>query len=175
MIEVERVGAVTESLIGPRVYLEEEAVTADAGRRPRQVRYHPALAVAPVAEGSRLLYAVGGVENHAEAGLPNDGDAPEIIDEVAVAEGCSTFGDQDARGVRACRCGNSRLDVSGGEELSLLDVYDFPGRTAGLEEIVLAAEKGRHLQNVESIGRPGNLLYGMNVGCYGEARLLPDL
>ena len=131
---------------------KEEPITADPRCGPCKVGDHATLAITAVTQRAGLLDTVGRIEDDTEAGFPNKGNPPEVIDEISMAKGTSPLGNQYSRGLGAGRCGCPGWYVCRREELAFLDVDNFSGGGTGLQKIVLAAEKSRHLQDIKDLG-----------------------
>ena len=93
--EGQRIGAVTQSLIGIFVDLPEQAVDAGGHRRPRQ---SADVLTLPGGGGSRAagqLYRMRGVENYRTAGFPHDDHGAHVRNQVVVAEGRASLSQQN--------------------------------------------------------------------------------
>jgi len=115
---------------------------------------------------------VGAVEDDGRH-LAHDGQRADVDDEVVVAEGGSALGEADTGVSGVCDFLDGVLHVGGGDELALLDVDGAAGFGGGDEEVGLAAEESRDLQDgfdvAESVGGLLTLLGGVDVCEYGEA------
>ena len=135
MIELERVGSITESLIGVWVDFEEEPVTADSGCSHCQVRDHIAIAVTSVSESPRLLDAVARIHHDRNAHRAHDRDCLHVDDELVVAERGAPLGHHHLSARSPPRLRNHVLHVPRREELTLLDVDGATGLAGGQQQV----------------------------------------
>ena len=95
---------------------------------------------------------MGGVENDRIAQFTHDDQAAHIRHERVVAEAHAALGDKDP-GVAVTRhLGDDMGHVPRRQELALLDIDWLARCGRGNQEVGLAAEKGRDLQNVDRFG-----------------------
>ena len=118
---------------------------------------------------------MGGVEDHRRAGLGQDRQRAHVGDQRVVAERHAALGDEHVRIAGAEQLGHHVLHVPGREELALLDVDRLAGARRGHQQIGLAAEEGRDLQEVDRFGDRSAMLGLMHVGGDRKAGALFDL
>src|SRR5262249_25126549 len=91
---------------------------------------------------------MGGVENYWCADLCQDWQRPHVGNERVVAEGNAAFSHEHVGITSAGNLGRHVGHVPGGKELALFDIDSAAGFCGGNQEIGLAAEKRRNLQNI---------------------------
>ena len=112
------------------------------------------------AGGSGELHAVGGVEHHGPAEAAHDGEAAHIDDQIVVAERSAALGDQNFVVAGGGDLLGGVLDIVRRDELALLDIHDAAGAAGGDQQIGLAAEECRDLQNVDGLRRRASACAG---------------
>jgi hypothetical protein len=167
----EGVGAVGEGFGGVVVGFEEDAVDAcgytGAGERFDEF----GLAAAGVALATGDLDGVRNVEDDRIAQPLQNGERAHVDDEILIAEAGAAFGEDNVFVAGAGDFFDDVGHVPWGDELGFLDVDDAAGFGRGEEEIGLAREKGRDLQDVADFG--GRLRLGglVNVSEDGEVQV----
>ena len=116
-----------------------------------------------------------GVENDRIAGSCHDRQRAHVRDQHVVAEACAALGQENAAISRGLDLVDDVLDVPGGQELTLLHVDRRAGLARGEQEIGLATEKGRDLENVDGLGRRCALFVLVNVGQDRTTEFIADL
>ena len=124
--------------------------TATAG--PGQQGDKLPLAAGAGALAAGQLHAVGDVQDHRAAQAPHDGQAAEIHHQVVVAEHGAPLGEEDPAIAGGADLVHHRLHVPGGQELAFFDIDHLAGPGRGHQQVGLAAEKGRDLQDVQDLG-----------------------
>ena len=140
--------------------LDEDAVHARGDRGAAQDRDELALPARLLA--TRPLNRMGGVEEDGAAEALHDLDPPKIHDQVSVSEHRSPF-----RHDHALRSGRARLVDRARhrcriQELPFLEMYRLSGPRDGLDQLGLAAQERRHLDQVQDgsrLGRVGRLVH----------------
>src|SRR5271157_5275770 len=82
----------------------------------------------------------------------HDGERAEVDDEVVVAEARAALGEEDALVAGGADLFDRVRHVPGRDELAFLDVDGAAGAAGGDEQVSLAAEEGRDLQDVDGFG-----------------------
>ena len=103
------------------------------------------------------------IEDHRRAGRGEHRQRAHVGDERVVAKRCAALGEEHIRIAGARDLGDDVLHVPGRQELPLLDVHDAACLGGGDEQISLAAEKGRDLQHVDSLGGARTLRHLVHV------------
>src|ERR1700733_15401198 len=107
---------------------------------------------------------MGGVEHDRVAGASHDGQAAHVTDQRVVAEAGAALAQQDVVVAGGGDLGGDGDHVPGGEELAFFDVDRAAGFAGGEQQVGLAAEEGRNLQHVDSLGGDGALFGSVDVG-----------
>ena len=107
------------------------------------------------------LDAVGHVEDYGTPQAPHDGEAAEIHHQVIVAEHGAPLREQHPAIAGGKDLVLHRRHVPGGHELAFLDIDRLAGSGCGHQQVGLAAEKGRDLQDVQY---PGGCPHGAATG-----------
>ena len=115
------------------------------------------------------------IENDRCAGTLQDRQCAHVGDQSVVAEGDATLGDQHIAVARAGELSDDILHVPGRQELTLLDVDDLAGFGGGNQQIGLAAEECRNLQDVDDLRGAHALLDVVHVGQHRQLQALLDL
>src|SRR5271165_3358540 len=101
-----------------------------------------------MAQAAGNLDAMGGVENHGPSKVAHDLEAAHIHHQVVIAEGRAALGEQDI----VVPCGGDFVRgvayIVGRYELALLDVNRAAGAPGGDEQVGLAAEERRDLEDI---------------------------
>jgi len=168
-------GGVAEGFFGLRMNFEEESVGAGGDCCEGEGRGHVAFAAAAVCLGSRLLDAVGGVEEYGAAELSHFGDCAHVVYEVVVAEGCAALCEDDSVVAGFADFFADVEHVVRGHELGFFDVDGFPGAGGGDDEVRLAREECGDLEAVERLGGGRTLVGQVDVAEYGDVELVADL
>ena len=155
--------------------LEEKRVDTDGGSRPRHMRHKLALAAGGRALSARNLHAVRGVHDDGIAELSHDRQRAHVGHKRVVAEAGAAFGQHDAAAAGFLGLGDDVLHIPGRKELSLFDVDGSAGLRGLVDEVRLAAEERRYLQNIEHLGRFFHLAAFMDVADGGHAEVLLNL
>ena len=153
---------------------EEDCRDADGHSRARQDRDELAFAAARIATATRLLHRVRRVEHDRRAEALHDRDRAHVGDERVVAEAGAALAGHDVRVTGAGDLGDHVLHVPRRQKLTLLDVDRLAGFGGGDQQIGLAAEEGRNLQDVHDFGDFGALLGQVHVGDDRHADLFAD-
>ena len=101
---------------------------------------------------ARQLQAVGDVEDHRPAQRAQHREGAHVHHQVVVAEGHAALGHQHLRAAGARHLGNRVPHVVGRQELALLDVHHPAGPGRGHQQIGLARQERRNLQDVRDFG-----------------------
>ncbi len=117
---------------------------------------------------------MGRVEDDGVSCLRHDPEPAHVDDEVVVSERRPPFREKDPRVAGLRHLLRSVLHVSGGEELSLLDVHSPPGPPRSHEKLGLTAEKRGDLQHIRNGCSDGRFSFRVDVGDDREAELLLD-
>jgi hypothetical protein len=167
-VEVEGVGAVGFCFGGVVVDFKEDAVNAGGDGGAGEQGDELGLAAGDAARGGGHLYGVGAVEDDGGE-LAQDAEGAHVDDEVAVAEGGAALGERDALVAGGEDFADGVFHVAGGDELAFFDVDGAAGVAGGDEQVGLAAEEGRDLEDVGAFG--GDFAVGgfVDVGEDGEA------
>src|SRR5207245_10912555 len=112
----------------------------------------PARTPALAACTARLLHGVRRVEYHRIPGLRQNRQGAHVGHERVVAKAGAALAEQDTVVAAAGDLAGDVLHVPGREELALFDVDSIAGLGGGDQEVGLAAEIGRDLQNVDRFG-----------------------
>ena len=176
-VETEHVRAVAEGPVGLGMRLEKYAIATAGDCGPGQKRNHLPLSACGVA--SRQLHTVRRVEDHRRSQILHCGNCPHVVDQPAVAKRRAPFGQQYPRIAECFAFADDVHHVFGGRELRLLDV-DRPAVFGGrfghrLDEVGLASQKRRDLQDVADSGSRRGLIPLVNVGQKGKPRGSFDL
>ena len=172
-VEIEGVGAVGFGVGRVVVDFDEEAVDAGGGGGAGQQGNKFGLAAADTVGRRRLLNRVCGVEDDRRE-VTHDGERTEIDDKVVVAEARAALGKEDTFVAGGADFLEAVGHVPGGDELALLDVDGAAGAAGGDQQVSLAAEESRDLENVG--GFSGDLAVGrlVNVGENGQAGIFGE-
>ena len=109
------------------------------------------------------LDGMGGVEDRREALLPHPVKGPHVRDQVVVAEGRSPLREAESGTPRGLQLAGDRGDVPRGQKLPLFDVDGLARPRRGLDQVGLAAQKCRNLEQINEIGRDFGVLGRVNV------------
>ena len=143
-------------------------------RCPGQDRDEFPLAARAVPLAPRLHDGVGRIEDDRAADPGHDRQGAHVADQGVVAEGDAPLRRQGVRVAGAADLGDHVRHVAGREELALLDVDRPPGLGGGDQQVRLAAEKGRDLQDVHRFGDRRTLFPFVDVGEDRQAEALAD-
>ena len=165
------IGTVGESGGWIVVGFEEEAIDtggdAGAGERFDELR----LAAAGVALPTRELNGVSNIVDDGIAEFGENRKGAHVDDKVIVAEACAAFGEDDFAVTGGSDFFGDVAHVPGGKELRFFYVDDATGFGGGKEEIGLAREEGRDLQDIRNFGRGSGLGSVVDVGEDGEMQI----
>ena len=146
---------------------EMPVATAADGQRLDELR----LASRYAARAAGKLDAVGGIENHRPSGLRHDPQAAHIDDQIVVSERRSALRQDHLAVTGRSHFIRRVMDVVRADELAFLDVHDLAG-TAGFEQqIGLAAEERRDLEDVGHFGGGRGLGGFVDIGQDGKSAL----
>ena len=126
------------------------------------------------AVAARQLDAVRAVKDDRIAEAAHDGEAPHIDDEVVIAERRAALRQQNLVAAALVELVDDVAHVVGREELALLDIDDAARLSSRMQEIRLAAEERRNLEDVRDFARRLRLIALMDVRHDGDAELLLD-
>ena len=115
------------------------------------------------------------VENHRETGAFHDWNRAHVGDEIVVAERRAALGEQDFFCARPFGFFDDLAHFRRRKELSLFQIDDLAGDGGGFNQIRLAAEKRRNLQNVHDLTHDGGVRLIVNVGQHRHAEFGADL
>ena len=124
---------------------------------------------------------MGGVEDDRGVGLAHDRQRAHVRHQIVVAKTGATFTGHEtvfrqAGLTRRCaRLADHVLHVVRRQELALLDVDRPAGLRHGTDEVGLAAQESRRLQDVHDGGHLCNLVLGVNVGQQRQPEFAFDL
>jgi len=172
-VEIEGVGAVGFGAGRVVVDFDEETVDACGDGGAGQQGNELGLAAADTVGRRRLLNRVCGVEDDRRK-VTHDGERTEIDDKVVVAEARAALGKEDPLVSGGTDFLDAVAHIPGGNELALLDVDGAAGAAGSDQQVSLAAEESRDLENVG--GFSGDLAVGrlVNVGEDGQAAIFGD-
>jgi len=177
LVQVQGVGAVGFGFGGVVVDLQEDAVNASRNRRARQHGNELRLAAGLSARSRGGLDGVGGVEDD-RGHCAHDGQAAHVDDQVVVAKTGAALGERNAGVAALADFFNCVAHVPGSDELPLFYVDGAAGLGGGDQQVGLAAEEGRNLENgldiAKGVRELGGLLGGVDVGEDGEAVVSGD-
>ena len=142
--------------------------------RARQIGNEGAVPRAGPAGAAGKLDAVGGVEDHRHPQISQQRKGAEIDDQVVVSEAGPPLGDEQVAVARAPGLLDRVSQVSGRQELSLLDVDRPPRGGRRDDQIGLTAEESGNLQEVQNLRRRPHLPGFMHVGRDGDTQLAAD-
>ncbi|MNC88444.1 hypothetical protein D3C83_42590 [compost metagenome] len=111
------------------------------------------------------------VEHDGVAELAQHRQRPHVDDEIVVAEADAPLGHEHVPVARAGHLGNGVAQVVRREKLSLLDVDRSTRPRGGHEQVRLAREERRNLQDVGDGGRGCRLRGLVDVGEDGQPRV----
>ena len=107
---------------------------------------------------------MGGVEDDRVAEVAQDGQAAHVDDEIVVSEARAALREEDRFVPFRQDLVDDVLHVARRDELPLLDVDRLAGCGGGEQQVGLAAEKGRNLDDVEHLGGRIHFADLMDVG-----------
>ena len=174
VLQVYLVGAVAHGVVGVLVHLHEHAVNTHGHGGIGQHGSKLTVAAGGAAQTARTLHGVGGIEHHGAAELLHPVHAAHVHDEVVVAEGSAAFAEHVLIAAEGFHLFADVLAVPGSEELALLDVDRASGLGAGFQQVALAAQESRYLEQVNILGGVFGLLLGVHVGHHRALELLAD-
>ena len=117
------------------------------------------------------LYAVGGVEDHGDFQILHRRDGPEVVDELSVAERGAAFSVSRNGVLPASASLVTTFFMSPGAANCPSMSTTRPVSAAATEEVGLAGEEGRDLQDVDDLGRRSRLAGIRGCRYDGEAGL----
>ncbi len=109
-----------------------------------------------------------------QAFLAHPVERAHVGDQVVVAEGGAALGDEEAFAAEGAHLAGDVDGIPRGEELAFFHVHRAAGLGGGFEQVGLAAEKGRDLQQVDVFGGDVGLFGGVDVGGDGDLEFLGD-
>ena len=119
------------------------------------------------------LHAVGCIKDDRTAQRPHHRKRTHIHHQVVVAETCSPFGQQYPV-APGCPTLSTAYFMSQGEtNWPFLIFTALAGLGRRDQQVCLAAEKGRDLENIEHFGGPFNLGHVMHIGDHRQHRFPP--
>ena len=134
------------------MHLEEDAIDARPDRRACEQRNEFRLTARDAVGSGRNLHGMGSIEDDGGEGA-HDGERAHVHNEVVVAEGRATLGEKDAGVAGGCDFFDGVAHVPGRDELAFFDVDGAAGAAGGDEQVGLAAQKRRNLEDVCTLGR----------------------
>src|SRR5258708_7890875 len=93
------------------------------------------------------------IENHWKSESPHDWNRTHVGNQVVVAKSRSAFSHKKFLAPGLFRLVHYLAHFGGGKELSLLQVYHSSGPDRRRNQVRLAAQEGRDLQNVHHLAR----------------------
>src|SRR2546428_7118536 len=103
------------------------------------------------------------IKNNRKAKLAHDGNRPHVRYQIVVTKSRASLGKQKASPRSRDRFFHNVAHLLRREELTLLDIHDFSRAHRSIDEISLAAEKGRDLQYVGDLSRCSRLGFIMDI------------
>ena len=129
--------------------LEKEPVARPRGNgRPRQRRNPTGIASRSRPQCSRTLHAVRCIKNDRIAKRTQNHQIAEVDNQIVIAETFPALREKNAAVARALDLADNLRHVLGRHALHLLDVDDGTGLSRRKQQIRLATEKRRYLDNV---------------------------
>ena len=122
-----------------------------------------------------------GVKHHGRARLAHDRQAAHIAHQVVVAKAGATLAGHETVFVQAffARCGTGLVDdilhVTRGQELAFLDIDRLARLRHGVDEVGLAAQKGRRLQHIDHRRHSGDVGFRVHIGEHRHTEIALDL
>jgi hypothetical protein len=113
-----------------------------------------------------------GVEYDRVARLCHDWQRAHISYERVVSKSCPALAHQNSLVASRLDFGHGILNVPWGKELPLFDVDRLTGRPRRYEQVGLAAQTRRSLQNIDDLGDRCALLFLMHIGEHRQAACL---
>ena len=175
MAERDHIGTVAGGAVRVFVGFHEDRRNADGNGGPGQHRGEFPLAAAGGALPARLLHRMGGVENDGTAGPGHNRQRPHIGHQGVVAETGTPLAQHNVLIAGAFHLGGDVGHVPGGQELAFLDVDGPAGFPGSNQQVRLAAEEGRNLQDIDDLFEGGALGGVVDVGQHRNAQAVPDL
>ena len=152
----------------------EHAVRTRRDRASGQHRRELALAGGFVAAAAGQLHGMGGIEDHRETEPEQDGNRTHVRDQVVVTKCRAALGDENLLTTRSNRFLDHLSHLRRRQELAFLQVDDPAGQHRRLEQIGLAAKKGRDLQDIDRLPGDGGLGFRVHVRQHGQGEFLAD-
>src|SRR6266478_1091313 len=115
------------------------------------------------------------VENHGESECTHDGHRTHVRDEIVVAERCAALGNEQSFATGLFRLFDNLTHFRRRKELTLFYINNLAGLNCGCDEIALAAEESRDLQDVDDFSGTSGLAFGMNVREDGHLEFLSNV
>ena len=143
--------------------LDEDAVRSRDHRAPRQHRGELPLAARLVAAAARQLHRMRRVEHDGKPGTTQDGDGSHVRHQIVVAEGRAALGDHHPLPTELRRFLHDLTHLRRREELAFLHVHDLAGQHGGFDQIRLATEERRDLENVHDLAGDLGLALIVNI------------
>ncbi len=168
------VRSVGKGVGGIRVDFHEDAIDAGGDGCAGKDRGEFAISAGGAAESAGALHRVGGVKDDGQAFLADPVKRAHVGDEVVIAEGGAALGDQEAIATEGAHFVPDVDGVPGGEELAFFDVHGAAGFSGGFEQVGLAAEEGRDLEEIDVFGGDVRLFGSMDVGGDGDSEFAGD-
>ena len=144
--------------------LEEPACGAKGFGGHCHLRHVAAVAHGLAVAGRRTLHTVGAVHNHCGDNLLHLGDVAEIHHQIVVAEATAPFGEPSLSRAAIEGFLHRIAHVAAREELGFLDVDRLSRLGRCEQQVGLAAEEGRNLDNIAYLPHRLCLPTLMNVG-----------
>lgn len=150
---------------------EKQAVYADRNGRPGESRNKLALPPGRTSCTARQLDRMRRIEDDRHPDLAQHDERTHVRNQVLVAKAGPAFGDQHLGASHRARLFHHVLHLPGREELALLEVRGLAGCRDGDDEVGLAAEKSRGLQDIDHLGARRDIFDAVNIRKEGQARL----
>ena len=132
--------------------LQEDAVGAGDDAGGGHQRDEARVAARDAVGAARALHRVGGVHHHRAAAIPHQRDGAEVDHQVVVAEEAAALGEHDAAVAGLRHLAHGQRDVGRAHHLALLDVQRQASAGGGDQQVGLAAEEGRDLDDRQHRG-----------------------
>ena len=118
---------------------------------------------------------MGGVKDDGIAEGAHNRKRAHIDDKIVIAERGAALRQQNVRVAALQNLVHHVPHILWRKELALFHVDGFAGQRRLIDEIGLAAEKRRYLQDIDDLGGGLRLRLGMNIGDDGDVQFLLDL
>ena len=157
------------------MYLHEEPVTSGSGGCTGQRDNELALSGRGRPCPAGQLYAMRGIEDDRVAEPTHEREGAHVDHEIVEAEGRPPFGQDDLVRAALLELVHDVPHIPGRQELTFLDVHDATCLGRRDQEIGLAAQERRDLQNVGALGGDFGFLGPVDVRQHGNTDLFPYL